>query len=76
MWNCVEIYLIYRVDEGLGIVSRKASDHLDIFTVREDGCYQTNRCFHGKRVAGQPFPGREVTTHEDIVKLTDRQLLE
>ena len=62
MWDCVVVYLVYHVDEALSVISREALDHLNLFTIREDRCYQRSTLVHGKGIADQPFPGGKVTT--------------
>ena len=65
------IYLIYRVNEYLGIITKEISNHLDLVVVREDGCYERGALMRGKGVASQPFPGRGVTAHDYAVKQMD-----
>lgn len=55
-------YLVYEIDEGLGIVPEKTPNHLDLITVGEDGVDQEDTLVDGKGAIDQPFPGRRVTT--------------
>jgi len=52
-------YLVYDVDEGLGVIPREASDHLDLIVVREDGCYQRDALVGMEAIVDQPFPYRK-----------------
>ena len=67
--------LIYHIDECLGVISREIFEHLNLITVREDGCYQTSALFRGNGRANQPFPSGRVTRREDKSSLRtgDRQ---
>ena len=67
----MDAYLIYHINEGLGIIPSEVSDHLDLIRVREDRCYQRSALVHGKGIADQLFPGGKVATQKDTVKLTD-----
>lgn len=55
-------YLIYCINEGLGITPREMSDSLDLTAVGEYGCYQSNASARGKGITDQPFPSRKVAT--------------
>jgi hypothetical protein len=67
----VETYLVYYVDEFLGILSREMLDHLYLIIAREDGHYQRGALVRRKGIIDQPFPGWRVTTDEDPVNLTN-----
>lgn len=55
-----ETYLVYNVDERLGIVPREIFDHLDLIIIRENFRNQSDTFVHGKSIADQFFPGRSV----------------
>ena len=57
-------YLVYHIDKGLGIVSGKMLDHLNLIIVQEDCCDQGNALFCGEGTADQPFPGWILAGHE------------
>ena len=63
------IYLNYRIEEGLGVIARETSHHIDSMTIREDGGYQSNALFRGKGVTNQLFPVGRVTTRENTIRL-------
>jgi len=70
--DIMDTYLVYHVNEDLGIITREISDHLDLLMVREDGRYQRDALVRGKGRADQPFPAWRVTitTHNHTVKLS------
>ena len=74
--NCAGTCLIYRIDEGLGIIPREVFDHLDLITIGEDGRYHRDAFVGGKAGADQTYPGGRITECEDTVKMTDGEPLE
>ena len=62
-------YLIYRIDKGLGIISRETVDYLNFMTVREDKRYELYALIRGEGRADQLLPGGEVTARGDTIKL-------
>ena len=53
-------YLVYNVDERLGVVLREIFDHLDLIIIRENFRNQSDTFVYGKSIADQSFPGRSV----------------
>jgi len=64
----VGTYLVYLVDNGLGIISGEVLDHLDLITVREDRRDQGDTLVRGEGIAGQPFPCCVVAAHGKTVR--------
>ena len=64
-----ETYLIYNVDESLGIIPREVSDHLNLITIREDCRDQRDALVCGEGVTDQLFPSWDFTVHEVAVEL-------
>ena len=69
-YDCAGTCLIYRIDEGLGIISRQVFDRLDLITIGKDGRYHCDTFVGGKVAADQTYPGGKITKCEDTVKET------
>ena len=64
-------YHVYCVDEGLRIVPRELSGHLNLIVVREDHRDQRDALVRGEGMTDQLFPGRDFTAYEEPVKFTN-----
>ena len=62
------IYLIYPVNEGLGITPRETLYDFNLIAIREYPRYQISAFVHGKVVGDQKFPIGEVTGHSQTGK--------
>jgi len=63
-------HLVYRVDEGLGIVPAQTLDLLGFITVGEYVCDQGDTLIFGERRINQAFLGRNVAAREKLVRPT------
>ena len=60
-------YLVYNINEGLGIFSMELSHHVQPILFRKDGCDQRNTFSHIEGIADQPFPIWRVAAHEKAI---------
>jgi len=56
-------YLVYRIDEGLGVIPGELSDHFNLVVARNGSCDQGHAVVSGEGMADQSFPGRFLTAH-------------
>ena len=66
-----ETCLVQHIDESLGIFSREISDHLNLIVVQKDCHDQRDPLIYGGGMTDQPFPGWDLTAHEEAVELTN-----
>ena len=64
-----ETCLVQHINEGLGVISRKIFDHLNLTMIQEDHRDQGDALIHSEGITDQPFPGWGLTAHEEAVEL-------
>jgi len=61
-------YLVYLINEGLGIISGEVHNRPDLITVREYHRDQGDALVLGEGISDQPFPCWAVTAHKKTVR--------